>query len=86
MPDFKVTDEVLTAISNDFSVSKDIVIRLHTMYKNIISDTMKRHYLAHSIRAMEEKLREIQGNEMFRIICTPVAKDSRNIGIALHCP
>jgi len=55
---------------------------LHNMYQSVISDTMKRHYLAHSIRAMEDKLREIPGNEMFRIICTSVAENSRNIGIA----
>ena len=84
MPDFKVTDEMLAAISRDFSISKDTVINLHNMYQSVISDTMKRHYLAHVIRAMEEKLRSIQGNEMFRIICTPVAENSRNIGIARY--
>ena len=31
---------------------------------------------------MEDALRELPGNEMFRIICTPIAEDSRDIGIA----
>ena len=82
VPDFKVTDDIIATISRDFNIPQDTVINLYNIYQGVISDTMKRHYLAHSIRAMEEKLREIQGNEMFRIICTPVAEDSRNIGIA----
>ena len=43
---------------------------------------MKRHYLAHIIRTMEERLRAIPGNEMFRIICSPVEERSKNIGIS----
>jgi hypothetical protein len=83
--DFKVTNEVIKIVSKTFCISENTVINFHNIYQNVIADTMKRHYLAHVIRAMEEKLRDIPGNEMFRIICTPVAADSKNIGIAGSC-
>jgi hypothetical protein len=31
---------------------------------------------------MEEKLRTFPGNEMFRIVCSPVEQSFKNIGIA----
>ena len=43
---------------------------------------MQRQYLAHIIRTLEDLLRKATGNEMFRIICSPVDENSRNIGIA----
>ena len=82
MPDFKVTPEIVAKISGMFGIPEDRVNSLHTMYQNKIYRAMKRHYLAHVIRTMEEVLRELPNNEMFRIICTPIAEDSRNIGIA----
>jgi hypothetical protein len=82
MPDFKVTSETITQISNIFGIPENEVNTLHSTYMKKISRLMKRHYLAHVIRTMEETLRELPNNEMFRIICTPVAEDSKNIGIA----
>lgn len=82
MPDFKVTDEILGKISSVFVVPEDQVKKLFKLYQNKISKSLKRHYLAHVIRTMEETLRELPGNEMFRIICTPIDEHSTDIGIA----
>jgi len=82
MPDFKVTPEIISKISSIFGIPEKRVNTFHEMYQNKISKSMKWHYLAHVIRTMEETLRELPNNEMFRIICTPVAEDSRDIGIA----
>jgi hypothetical protein len=81
MPDFTVTDEIVAKISANFNTPKETIKSLHEFYRGIQTD-MKRHYLAHVIRAMEEKLRDIPGNEMFRIVCSPVEESSKNIGIA----
>jgi len=81
MPDFKITPEVIAQISGMFNTQKESVESLHSYWRRI-SGAMKRQYLAHVIRTMEEALRELPGNDMFRIICTPIAKDSRDIGIA----
>jgi hypothetical protein len=80
MPDFNVTDEIVEKISDNLNTPVKIIKDLHGIYQKI-QDDMKRHYLAHVIRAMEEKLRNIPGNEMFRIICSPVGENSKNIGI-----
>ena len=82
MPDFEVTPETITKISSMFCVPEQHVADWHDLYKRKIKKSMKLHYLAHVIRTMEESLRELPGNEMFRIICTPVAENSENIGIA----
>jgi Zn-dependent peptidase ImmA (M78 family) len=81
MPDFTVTDEIESKISAQFGVPKEEVERLNNFYKTIVND-MKRQYLAHIIRTMEERLRKIPGNEMFQIICSPVDGNSKNFGIA----
>ena len=82
LSDFSVTSELISKISKTFGITEDGVNSLYKVYRNKLSTAMKRHYLAHIIRAMEERLRELPSNEMFRIICTPVAEDSRDIGIA----
>jgi Zn-dependent peptidase ImmA (M78 family) len=51
------------------------------VFKDFAND-MKRQYLAHVIRTMEERLRQISGNEMFRIVCSPVDETSKVLGIA----
>jgi len=82
LPDFKVTPELIGKISSAFSIPKEKVTVYHDMYQETISTAIKQQYLAHVIRTMEEALRKLPDNEMFRIICTPVAEDSKNIGIA----
>jgi len=82
MPDFRITTEAITKIADDYKLSFEFVSDLHNIYKQKISDTMKFHYLAHVIRAMEDTLRQIPGNEMFRIECKPIAIESKDIGIA----
>jgi hypothetical protein len=81
MPDFSVTDEIESKISNRFGVAKEIVENLNDFYKTFAND-MKRQYLAHVIRTMEERLRKLPGNEMFRIICSPIDENSKDLGIA----
>ena len=82
LPDFIVTQEIINKISNVFDVPEERVRDLYENSWKIISEGMKRHYLAHVIRTMEEELRKLPGNDMFQICCTPVAEDSRDIGIA----
>jgi Zn-dependent peptidase ImmA (M78 family) len=81
MPDFTVTDEIKSKISPRFGVPKETVRRFNGFYRTIVND-MKRQYLAHSIRTIEEKLREIPGNEMFQIRCSPIDINSKDLGIS----
>jgi hypothetical protein len=81
MPDFRVTNEVESKISDLFGVSKEQVKNLNAFFQTV-TDSMKQQYLAHIIRTMEEKLRKLPNNEMFRIICSPIDENSRNLGIA----
>jgi Zn-dependent peptidase ImmA (M78 family) len=81
MPDFTVTDDIIHNISEMFGVSKETLNKLDKFYQTI-ANGMKQQYLAHVIRTMEERLRKIPGNEMFRIICSPVDENSKNLGIA----
>jgi len=74
MVDFKVTPEIISAISEKFCVPETNVENLHSIWGSISGD-MKCQYLAHLIRTLEERLRKLDGNEMFSIICTPVAND-----------
>jgi Zn-dependent peptidase ImmA (M78 family) len=54
---------------------------LHSFFLEV-TESIKGQYLAHIIRTLEEKLRQVSGNEMFRIICYPVARSSKQLGIA----
>jgi Zn-dependent peptidase ImmA (M78 family) len=81
MPDFTVTSDIVQGISEMFGVSTETVDRLNKFHQTITTG-MKHQYLAHVIRTMEEKLRKLPGNEMFRIICSPVDENSKNMGIA----
>ncbi|MDR1931496.1 MAG: hypothetical protein LBQ57_01620 [Spirochaetales bacterium] len=81
MPDFTVTDDILSKIANQFKISEETVKLLRDFYMTIAT-AMKRQYLAHVIRTMEDRLREITGNAMFRIICSPVAESGKNINMA----
>lgn len=81
MSDFDVTDSLLEKIASRFKISTEQVSSIHNIYKNIVKG-MKRHYLAHVIRTMEDFLRNQPGNEMFRIICSPVAESEKSLGIA----
>ena len=81
MPSFVVTNEIISEIVNQYNVSKKMVENLHEFYVSFVVD-MKKHYLAHIIRTMEERLRTISGNAMFRIVCSPVDVNTRVLGIA----
>jgi hypothetical protein len=81
MSDFTVTDEIVIKISKQYSMSKKRIESLREFYEGFIND-MKQQYLAHIIRTMEERLRNISGNEMFRIVCSPVDKTAKQLGIA----
>jgi Zn-dependent peptidase ImmA (M78 family) len=81
MPDFSITDEIVSKIVKQFDTSQTQVETLRQFYMDFAHD-MKRQYLAHVIRTMEERLRQISGTEMFRIVCSPVDESSRVLGIA----
>lgn len=81
MPDFTVTDDLITKIAARFGATEDAVKRLHNFYQKLASG-MKQQYLAHVIRTMEEQLRSVPGSEMFRIVLSPLAESSKDMGIA----
>jgi hypothetical protein len=81
VPDFSVTKELISKISEQYGVSEKQVEELHSFFLNI-KDKMKEQYLAHIIRTLEARLRKIPGNEMFQIACSPVAENSKQLGIA----
>ena len=78
MPDFTITDDIVSKIVQQCknTVNKKQVESLLSFYNKFAEGT-KYQYLAHVIRTMEEKLRKVPGNEMFQIICSPVAKNSK---------
>ena len=81
MPDFTITDEIISKIAKQYSVKKERIEVVREFYKKF-SGSMKQQYLAHVIRTMEDRLRVVTGNEMFRIICSPVAASSPELGLA----
>ncbi|MCL1910629.1 MAG: ImmA/IrrE family metallo-endopeptidase [Leptospirales bacterium] len=81
MPDFTITDEIIAKIAAQCGIDKYKVKTLNEFYK-MFAVAMKQQYLAHVIRTMEEQLRKVSGNEMFRIVCSPVGESSKELGIA----
>jgi Zn-dependent peptidase ImmA (M78 family) len=81
MAEFNVTEEIISEISKQFSVSEKTVKMLHEFFTEI-TKRIKDQYLAHIIRTMEERLRQLPGNEMFRIECSPVDAKEKSLGIA----
>jgi hypothetical protein len=81
MSDFTITDEIIAKIAKQYHVPEGHVRDWQRFYRSF-TDDIKRQYLAHIIRTMEERLRRISGNEMFRIICSPVDADAKELGIA----
>jgi Zn-dependent peptidase ImmA (M78 family) len=81
VPDFNVTKELIFKISEQYDISEKQVEKLQSFFLDI-KDKMKGQYLAHIIRTLEERLRKIPGNEMFQIACSPVAENSKRLGIA----
>jgi hypothetical protein len=81
MSDFTVTDAIVAKIAKQYNMPKARIEILRTFYEGFAND-MKQQYLAHVIRTMEERLRRISGNEMFRIVCSAVDKTSKELGIA----
>jgi hypothetical protein len=81
MSDFTVTDKIVAQISEQYNMPKKLIENLRSFYVRFVGD-MKQQYLAHIIRTMEEQLRIISGNSMFRIVCSPVDKTSKEFGIA----
>jgi Zn-dependent peptidase ImmA (M78 family) len=81
MADFTITDEIVAKIVKRYNVPKDHVETWRRFYETFAVD-MKQQYLAHVIRTMEERLRRASGNDMFRIVCSPVDADAKELGIA----
>jgi Zn-dependent peptidase ImmA (M78 family) len=83
--DFSVTNDVINEISSRFNVPIEMVKKIHHFYKNTASKSTQHQYLAHTIRAMEDFLRGLPGNELFQITCRPVEGSGLNVGIAGAC-
>jgi len=81
MSDFTVTDEIIAKIAVQYNRPKEWVGEARRFYEHCIIN-MKQQYLAHLIRTMEEQLRKISGNPMFRIVCSPVEETAKELGIA----
>jgi len=81
VPDFTVTDEIVAKIAKQCNMPKEFVTSLRNFYRDFVGD-MKQQYLAHIIRTMEERIRTASGNAMFRIVCSPVDRTSKELGIA----
>jgi len=80
-PDFTITDEIITKVARQYNIPKEQVEGWQQFYK-AFTDEMRQQYLAHIIRTMEEHLRKVSGNEMFRIVCSPVDENAKVLGIA----
>lgn len=81
MPDFSVTDEVISKISKQYDASIETVKAMKDYYDGFAKN-MEQQYLAHVIRTMEERLRDVSGNPMFQIVCSPVDESSKQLGLA----
>ena len=81
MADFTITDEIVAKIIKQYNATKKQVEAWKQFYETFAVD-MKQQYLAHVIRTMEERLRRASGNEMFRIVCSPVDANAKELGIA----
>jgi len=81
MPDFIVKDDTIEKIALQYGVRKDTVGHTYTFYKEL-SVGIRRQYLAHIIRAMEEELRHVSENQFFVIKLYPVNAGSKELGIA----
>lgn len=81
MPDFTITDEIIAKIVKQYNMPRERVKNLQDFYNQFASG-MKHQYLAHVIRTMEERLRVVFGNPMFRIVCSPIDSSSKELGIA----
>jgi Zn-dependent peptidase ImmA (M78 family) len=81
MPNFTVTDEIVSQIAEQYSFPIEQVKALKQFYDSFAKG-MKEQYLAHIIRTMEECLRQVSENPLFRIICSPVDETSKLLGIA----
>jgi uncharacterized protein YjaZ len=87
MPEFSITDEKITCISDQFHVNKPTVELVHRLFSRVI-DEVKNQYLAHIIRCMESYIRRKTGNPMFQINTFPIDPGSRvlNVGCAQYYP
>ena len=81
MPDFTVTDGIITQISKQYNIPENRVRNIQTLYNDLVSD-MSHQYLAHIIRTMEGRLKKVSNNPMFHIVCSPIDKSSKELGIA----
>jgi Zn-dependent peptidase ImmA (M78 family) len=65
-----ITDERLTRIAEEFQVSQESVVKLHTEFEKLRVQ-IKDHYLAHISRVLEVYFKEKTGNREFFIECRP---------------
>jgi Zn-dependent peptidase ImmA (M78 family) len=77
---FEATPEIRKSIAEEYNVALELVDGVYRLYETIKS-LMTEQYLAHVIRTMETKLREITGNPMFQIRCNASDPDSKELGV-----
>jgi hypothetical protein len=84
---FKIDDSKLEIIAEKFNVELKSVQSVYDLFSLIVNG-VKKHYLAHIIRSMEEYLRKTTNNPMFQINCYPYDEKSPvlNVGCAQYFP
>jgi len=81
MSSFEVTPEVIADIAGKFGISEGMVDKIYGAWCQL-AGLMKKQYLAHVSRAMEQKIRDLTGNKLFQILCVPIP---RNVGRTQAC-
>jgi hypothetical protein len=71
---FKINEDKLKHISEEFGVDLEHVRSMYNAYRQI-HDGMKEQYLAHIIRTMEVQLQKLTGNPLFKIVIDPINVD-----------
>lgn len=68
----KMDEKTITRIAEKFNIKKDSVSEMVVLYEKIKED-IQGQYLAHLVRALEARMRELTGNNVFRVILRPVS-------------
>lgn len=70
--EFVINKIKIKQLAKEFNIGEKICFELFKSYKEDVSDKIKTQYLAHIIRSMELKMREITKNDLFVIKCEPI--------------
>ncbi len=73
--------ELKKKIIDKLPIDEELFDNLFEYYKNSIGDEIKKHYLAHIIRSMEEVLKNVTKNPLFQIRVQPFESDDRDLKV-----